>query len=234
MTPIRRTTTGAPCCSPGPQSRTHMLINAVGAIATASTVIIVTITKFRAGAWITTLVIPGLVVLMLSIRRHYDHVGRSIADIPGPDFHNLLAPVVVIPMIGWNKVVRRGLEFALTLSSSSDIHVLHVHTEDEAPDTHLYWKDRIVESILQAGLPPPKLHILKSPYRFVITPIVNYVLELQQKEPKRQVAVIVPELVEKHWYLYILHNQRAAWLKAALLLKGNKRIVIIDVPWYLD
>jgi len=27
---------------------------------------------------------------------------------------------------------------------------------------------------------------------------------------------------------------RATWLKAALLLKGNRRIVIINVPWYLD
>jgi hypothetical protein len=40
--------------------------------------------------------------------------------------------------------------------------------------------------------------------------------------------------VEKHWYHNFLHNQRATWLKTALLLKGNRRIVIINVPWYVD
>jgi hypothetical protein len=68
----------------------------------------------------------------------------------------------------------------------------------------------------------------------VITPIVDYVLELEAKNPGRQIAVIVPELVERHWYLNFLHNQRATWLKAALLMKGNRRIVIINVPWYMD
>jgi len=30
-----------------------------------------------------------------------------------------------------------------------------------------------------------------------------------------------------------LHNKRASVLKALLLLKGNQRIVVINVPWYL-
>jgi hypothetical protein len=32
----------------------------------------------------------------------------------------------------------------------------------------------------------------------------------------------------------MLHNQRAALLKALLMMKGNGRIVIVDVPWYLE
>jgi amino acid transporter len=216
----------------GPHSRLAILINGVGAVATASTVVIVTITKFKTGAWITTLVIPGLIALMFSIRRHYDRVAQEIADAPPLDFRRLRPPVVIMPMFTWNEVVRRALEFALTVSS--DIHVLHVHTEDEEKEFHTYWKAHVDEPIRRAGLPAPHVQILASPYRFVITPIVDYVLDLEKKLPGRQIAVIVPELVERHWYLYFLHNQRAAWLKTALLLKGNKRIVIINVPWYLD
>jgi len=216
----------------GSHSSVAMLVNGVGALATAATVVIVTITKFRAGAWITTLVIPGLIALMFSIRRHYDRVDRQIANTPEPNFRHLLTPVVVLPMISWNEIVRRGLELALTLSS--DIHVLHVHTETEPAELHSYWKSHVDEAIRLAGFPPPHLHILKSPYRFVITPIVHFVLELQKKEPHRQIAVIIPELVEKHWYQYFLHNQRATWLKTALFLKGSKRVVTISVPWYLD
>jgi hypothetical protein len=75
---------------------------------------------------------------------------------------------------------------------------------------------------------------LNSPYRFIINPIVDYVLDLEEKNHDREVAVLVPELVEDRWYYYLLHNQRAAWLKALLLLKGNQRIIVIDVPWYLN
>ena len=68
----------------------------------------------------------------------------------------------------------------------------------------------------------------------MIGPIVDYTLELQKKNASRLVAVIIPEFVEKEWYLYFMHNQRATWLKAALLVKGNRRIVVVNVPWYLD
>src|SRR5437660_5427101 len=45
--------------------------------------------------------------------------------------------------------------------------------------------------------------------------------------------LLIPELVERHWYHNLLHNKRASVLKALLLLKGNQRIVVINVPWYL-
>jgi hypothetical protein len=65
-------------------------------------------------------------------------------------------------------------------------------------------------------------------------PIVDYVLELHKKDPSRQIAVVIPELVERHWYYYFLHNQRAAALKALLYVKGNQQIAVVNVPWYLD
>jgi hypothetical protein len=46
--------------------------------------------------------------------------------------------------------------------------------------------------------------------------------------------VLVPELVERHWYHYFLHNQRAQALKALLLVRGNQRVITMNVPWYLD
>ena len=86
----------------------------------------------------------------------------------------------------------------------------------------------------QAGIAPPPLKIVSSRYRFVIRPIVEYVLEIEQANPGRQIAVLVPELVERHWYHHLLHNKRASLLKAVLLLRGNQRIIVINVPWYLE
>ena len=59
-------------------------------------------------------------------------------------------------------------------------------------------------------------------------------MKLEKDHPERHVAVLIPELVEDHWYNYLLHNQRAQWLKAILLLKGNERIITVNVPWYLE
>jgi hypothetical protein len=42
------------------------------------------------------------------------------------------------------------------------------------------------------------------------------------------------ELVQTHWCHHILHNKRAAVQKGLLLLKGNQRVVVISVPWYLQ
>ena len=36
------------------------------------------------------------------------------------------------------------------------------------------------------------------------------------------------------WYHYLLHNQTAAVIKAYLLFSGFRRVVVINVPWYLS
>jgi hypothetical protein len=45
--------------------------------------------------------------------------------------------------------------------------------------------------------------------------------------------VLIPELVVKHWWQTPLHNQRAQLLKVLLLVRGNQRIIVINIPWYL-
>src|SRR5437879_1477539 len=213
-------------------SRLHILLNALGALATAATVVIVTTTKFLAGAWIVTLLIPLIMIMMFSIRRHYDRVRAQISKAASLDLAEQKAPIVVMPMMAWTRVSRAGLKFAFNISS--EIHVVHVSTDENKDEFVRDWRKTVEGPVRTTGLHVPELKVLKSPYRFVIGPIVDYVLELEEKNPGRQIAVIVPELVERHWYLNFLHNQRATWLKAALLMKGNRRIVIINVPWYMD
>ena len=219
----------------GPGSRVAMLINGVGATATAATVIVVTVTKFAAGAWITTLLIPTIMIVMYSIHRHYDRVEREISLSEPLDFRGLKTPIVVLPMFAWNKVARAGLQFAVNLSQ--ELHVVRVQSEtaeDGGLEFQKTWCHVVEGPMLAAGLAAPRLVVLESPYRFVVNPIIEYVLKLQKQMPGRQIAVIVPELVEKHWYFYFLHNQRAASLKTALFLQGKQGIVVINVPWYLD
>ena len=205
-----------------------MFVNGLGAVATATTVAVVTIAKFAAGAWVTTLLIPAMVIVMISVRRHYDRVEREIGKPIPLDLTALRAPLVVVPILYWNKIAQKALRFALNLSA--DVQALHINCEKDAGDFFETWNRFVEEPATRARLVAPHLVVLKSPYRFVISPIVDYVLKLERNNPDRQIAVVIPELVERHWYHYFLHNQRAEWLKALLLLKGNQRIIVIVVP----
>lgn len=214
------------------KARHSMMINGVGAIATATTVCVVTVTKFSEGAWITVILIPGLILLMIAIHRHYSRFLSQVADSKPLDATGLRPPIVVVPVLGWSKVTEYGLRFAMTLSQ--EIHVVHVAADEEKDGLRKNWKQYVEQPAKDQGLPAPKLVVLQSPFRFVISPIVDYVLGIEKKNPGRQVAVLVPELVEQHWYQFFLHNQRGKWLRALLLLKGNRGTIIISVPWYLD
>jgi len=86
---------------------------------------------------------------------------------------------------------------------------------------------------LELGVQPPKLTVVESPYRLIFTPILNFIGDLEKKFPNRYITVVIPELVERHWYHYFLHNQRGNILKALLYLKGNQYITVLDIPWYL-
>jgi hypothetical protein len=141
------------------------------------------------------------------------------------------SPIVIVPIQSWGKVAQRALEFALTLSN--DIRALHVATEEETSELRDEWHKMVEVPVHKAGGKAPVLVNLPSPYRLVIKPILDYVVGLEREHEGRQIAIIVPELIEKHWYHYPLHNQRAEIMKALLLLHGSSNIVLINVPWYL-
>src|SRR5262249_15383751 len=147
------------------------------------------------------------------------------------DVKNLAAPLVVLPIQSWNQIVKKSLRFALKISPQ--IRVVHVDTGEATEILREEWRRFVEEPTRQAGVATPELVVLPSPYRLILSPIVDYVLDLERTFPDQQIAVLIPELVERHWYHYLLHNQRAPILKALLLLKGDRRIVVINVPWYL-
>ena len=214
-----------------PAARRHMVVNGIGAVATGITVCVVLVAKFLDGAWITVLLIPTLIGLMVAIHRHFQSVAEEIKEPDPLSTEAICEPLVIVPIDRWNKISQRGLRFALSLSKEvKAVHVQYDESNDELVDS---WQRLVEQPIGAAGLPVPELVCLRSPFRYVITPIVDYVLALSEKIPDREIAVIVPELVERKWYHFALHNKRAEGLKALLLLRGNPRITIMNIPWYL-
>jgi amino acid transporter len=217
----------------GPHARKSMAINAAGAVCTAVTLAIVLVSKFVQGAWVMILLIPALLALFIAVRGHYQAVARDVASAAPLDAAGLVPPLVLLPIRGWSAITRKALRFALKISP--DIFALHIADDDETmaqlEDT---WEQRVREPATAAGHAPPKLIVVYSPYRMLYASLKQVVADLQRAHPGRDLAVIVPEMVPTRWFHYLLHNQTAAIIKAYLLFSGFRRVVVINVPWYLS
>ncbi len=216
----------------GRHSQGSLAINAVGAIVTGAALAVILVAKFVEGAWVTVLLIPGMLYVFYKVKRHYLHTEQEIACPRPLELSGIKPPTVIVPVIGWNTVTEKALRFALHLSQ--EIVAVHISTgETDEQELRRQWAEYVEPAFAEAGFENPHLYIVHSPYRQLVAPLVRFVLQFQRDHPQEQIAVLIPELVEPHWYQYLLHNQAAAVLKAALYLHGNRRLVVINVPWYL-
>ncbi len=208
----------------------RMLVNGVGAVATGITTVVVFVTKFIEGAWITALLIAAMILVMRAVHRHYTRVAREI-DLDRPIIPAAVSePIVVVPVDRWSRISEKALSFALSMSN--DIRVVHVITTEESDAFCDAWTEFIADPLRAAGRAVPRLIQLKSPYRYVLQPVVDYVMGVERETSYRKVCVLVPELVVQHWWEGLLHNRRSDLLKVILLMRGNRRIIVINIPWY--
>ncbi|MBV9626140.1 MAG: APC family permease [Acidobacteria bacterium] len=216
----------------GPRAIQSMLVNGLGATATMITALVVLVAKFVEGAWITLLLIPLFMLLMKAVRREYLRIGEEIHCDTPLDLTSLKHPIVIVPIRGWSRVTKKALRFAMELSP--DVTAVQVEVSPgDSEDVRRIWPQSVVEPAQRAGEPVPRLEIISSAYRRVLTPLIGFATRKAEAHPDRQIAVVIPEMVEDRWYNYLLHNQRAAALKAMLYFLGNRRIMVVNVPWYL-
>jgi amino acid transporter len=206
-----------------------LFANGLGALATATTLLVVGISKFVDGAWITILIIPLVVVVLLSIRRHYSDIanGLTLRGLP-PSLKALPTPRLVIPISG----VHRGVVEALRYARSISDQVTAVYVEinpDETPAILADWQTW--------GQDVP-LVVVPSPYRSLIGPLLAYLDETDREHNDgQQASVLLPEFVPARWWQNLLHNQSANLLRLAMLYRRRKHghaRAIIDVPFYIE
>jgi hypothetical protein len=170
--------------------------------------------------------------LMYAIRKHYERVEDETALRHAVRTTALHEPMVLIPIEKMTVMVEKSLRHAWSISK--DIRFVHISSDEENDEVRQHWSEWIEAPARAAGLPVPELDILPSPFRTVATPIVDYALQLQNEHPERHLAILVPELVERHWYNFLLHNNRPELLKALITRRGNPRITVVSIPWYLS
>jgi amino acid transporter len=216
----------------GPHWLKSAFVNGIGAFVTGVTVVVVLVAKFVQGAWITVLFIPLTIALFIAVRRHYHSVSvLTTCKVPVQAASLSQPPIVVVPIDRWSNVTRQGIEFAARLSP--EVIALHVEPSEHSELLQDDWERYVAQPFRAEGKEPPRLQFLPSPYRFIIIPVVQFILDISAKHPARSIIVVIPELVEGKWYEYFLHNQRGRLLEWVLLARGNERIFTVRAPWYV-
>ena len=206
----------------GPHWRKKIIINGIGAVATAIATAIIASTKFMHGAWIVIVLIPILIMMFRGIHAHYKAVSDQIAlDRRGSRPPMPRRNIVIIPINGVNRAVIRAVDYARSRPGEVRAVLVDVDPEKTA---------RLEMQWAQWGC-GVNIVVLPSPYRSVLTSLLDYVEELLEKEPDTWVTVVIPEILPARWWQNILHNQRALLLKASLLFKD--RVILTDVPFHL-
>lgn len=204
-------------------------INGLGALVTGSTLLIIGISKFLEGAWISVLVIPSLVALFLKVRQHYRQVSEQLTlrGLP-PSLRPMPRPRVVLPVSG----VHRGMVDAVNFARSISDQVTAVYIDvDPGPDEQELlrrWNE---------WFPDVAFVVVPSSYRSIVEPLLSFLEQTDHEHHDGQQAILVlPELIPASHWQEALHNQSADEIKKALLYQrresGLQRI-IIDVPYHL-
>jgi amino acid transporter len=204
--------------SPGWQWRAG--INAVGAVVTAVVLIVVVIAKFTEGAWMTLLILPILVTLLLAIHTHYTQVQDALVlDRLDEPLSPTRPPVVIVPVGRLDKAAAQAVSFARSISPT--VKAVHIATSEESADEFRqrweHWSGRV------------PLDIIESPYRALVSPLLRYIDSIDRRDD-RPITVVLASFVPHSWWEWLLHSQNSLRLKGSLLFRPNT--IVIDVPYH--
>lgn len=200
-----------------------LIFNLLGAITTAVVLLVIGSTKFIHGAWMVILFIPILVFFFKQIRRHYDFTAKQLQRPKGI----AATPVqtrkhtAIVPVSGIHQGVLDALNYGLSIAK--DMRAVYVELNPESTKS--------IQKEWAECAPNVPLVVLPSPYRSVISPIVDYIEKYRKENPDDLVTVIIPEFVTAKWYHQLLHNQTALVLYAAL--RGKPNLIMTSVRYHL-
>ncbi len=234
--------------------RKSLCFNATGALLSAVVFITAGITKFTEGAWLAILTVALFLLVTTRIRRHYDQVAEALRlhpqtiEVPSrtitpqpcaepppgagapsartkyPETEETpeeIRHLSVVPVDALHQASMRALAYAASLQQP--LLVLHVSPSDEDAE-----RFREAWQLWGDHLP---LRIVLSPYRATVAPLISYLESLHHQRPDLTITVILPEIVERHWWHRLLHSPLAGRLRRAL--RSLPKIVVTTVPFHV-
>ena len=217
--------------------RVRLAINASGAVATGASLAVILVAKFVEGAWITVLTIPCVLALLKLTKRYYTQIDRQLQDAGPIALDDVTPPIIIVPIRGWDRLAERAVRYGLRMSSE----VIAVHltwlegpdAEEHAAQLRRRWHADVERPAREAGLNPPRLVQIPSPYRSIIAPLLKFVLQLRERHPGRALTVAIPALVEAHWWDHLMHTRRVDRIRKTLMRHGGSQLAVVLVPWTL-
>ncbi|WP_378148005.1 APC family permease [Cnuibacter sp. UC19_7] len=199
-----------------------LVINAVGAVFTATVLIVVTITKFTHGAWLVFAIMPVLWFLMLGVNRYYRDVTKEVEVDPTTTFGASGDHAIVL--VGkMQKPVLKALDYAIAARHDS-IEAVHMAVDDEqTSQLEADWRSMNIDV---------PLNIIESPYRDVADPLCSYIAKHRAEHGSEVVTVYTPIYIVGHWWETVLHNHKARRIRKKLMLVHGVTVAL--VPWLLD
>jgi amino acid transporter len=199
--------------------RRSIAINGIGCAITGLVLVVVTISKFADGAWLSILIMALLVPAFYGIHRHYEWVRRIVRggmEVPGRFGENH----VVLLVREIDAAVAEALGYIRSFRPSA----VHVITPGEQVPEALAasWRE-----FAGASAPPIEPLGTGSP----TSGARRYVRSLTTA-PDDFVTLIVPETVEGGLLRYLLRRRDLVRLKASLL--RERRVVVTDVPVVIE
>ncbi len=193
-------------------------LNGIGAVATGLVSVIQLVTKFTTGGWIIALIIPAIILLLRKIHRHYEEFAAEVR-FEGQSPITPLHHTVIVPVGSITKATAGALVYATTISD--EVIAVYIDVDDrDAARIRADW------DVWDIGVP---LEIIRSPYRSILKPLVEFVENLRMVAPGELVTIVVPEIVPKKWWEHLLHNKTALYIRTAFLFKPN--VVVTAIPY---
>jgi amino acid transporter len=200
-----------------------LVINGLGAATTAVVALVVGVSNFTSGAWLVIVLVPLLMLMLTAIRLHYRSFDAALqTDLANTTVVPTAEPIVIVPIARLDRPALGALAFARRLSDRATA----IHVTNDAADVN---KLRDQWGALGNGM---ELVVVESPYRALMGPLLRYMDALQSQDPSRPVVVVLSEIVPRHWWENLLHNQSSLRLK--LRLFGRRNTIVVDVPYHLD
>ncbi|WP_312335950.1 APC family permease [Anaerospora hongkongensis] len=205
----------------------RVFLNGLGAAATGIVVAVITVTKFVYGAWLVLVFIPIMVTIFKRIRGHYNTMADQL-HLPEECYAEGSAHfpqgkhLVIVPVASPTRIVYETIKYAKLIGDN--IIAVHVASDDES--------EQKVRQKWQCWDPGVQLIVLRSPYRLLMRPLINFIEKKQrEKGPDDFITVVIPEFETRKWWHRLLHNQTGWFLHTTLVLKEN--IAVTTVPFHL-
>jgi Amino acid permease len=197
--------------------RKGLVINGLGAAVTLVVLVVITITKFRAGAWMVVVAVPVIVWLLRRTRLAYH---SEISELKVEASERLAPPKprheVVILLEDLDRSAIGALQYARQLNP---LHITAVHVAvdpDHARELARLWSKVHIPSVLE---------VVDAPDRNLLSAAQEVVAEFVQ--PDTEVTVLVPRRGYAKFWHRVLHDRSSAGLVKVLGNMDGVNVTIV-------